>query len=108
MCFEGLLSAAGKELGMIEDASVAIAMRRMVRIVLMPDHGIPSRAIYIPSSPFLKWVNIFASGEGSNRHFLLQIGVDSSFYAERVPAPLQNNNAVQPFPLLFEVGVDVR
>jgi hypothetical protein len=67
VCFEGLLSAAGKELGMIEDASVAIAMLRMVKIVLMPDNGIPSRAIYVLSSPFLKWVNIFASGEGSNR-----------------------------------------
>lgn len=107
VCFEGLLSAAGKELGMIEDASVAIAMLRMVRIVLMPDNGIPSKAVYIPSSPFLKWLNVFASGEGKDRHFLVQIGVDQGFYAERVPAPLQNNNAVQLFPLLFEVGVDV-
>jgi hypothetical protein len=108
VCFEGLLSAAGKELGMIEDASVAIAMLRMVRVVLMPDSGIPSKAVYIPSSPFLKWVNIFASGEGSSRHFLVQIGVDPGFYAERVPAPLQNSTAVQMYPLLFEVGVDVR
>ncbi|KAL3921233.1 MAG: hypothetical protein SGILL_002853, partial [Bacillariaceae sp.] len=108
VCFEGLLSAAGNELGMIEDASVAIAMLRMVRIVLMPDNGIPSKATYIPSSPFLKWVNVFPSGEGSNRHFLVQIGVDPGFYAERVPAPLQNSNAVQLYPLLFEVGVDVR
>jgi hypothetical protein len=108
VCFEGLLSAAGKELGMIEDASVAIAMLRMVRAVLMPDNGIPSKAVYVPSSPFLKWVNIHSSGEGKNRHFLVQIGVDPGFYAERVPAPLQNNNAVQFFPLLFEVGVDVR
>jgi len=108
VCFEGLLSAAGKELGMIEDASVGIAMLRMVRVVLMPDNGIPSKAVYIPSSPYLKWVNIFPSGEGSNRHYLLQIGVDPSYYAERVPPPLQNNAAVQLYPLLFEVGVDVR
>ena len=31
-CFEGLLSAAGKELGMIEDASVAIDMLNMVSV----------------------------------------------------------------------------
>ncbi|KAG7367553.1 hypothetical protein IV203_030224 [Nitzschia inconspicua] len=108
VCFEGLLSAAGKELGMIEDASVAIAMLRMVRIVLMPDNGIPSKAVYVPSSPFLKWVNIFPTGEGQDRRFLVQLGVDPGFYAERVPAPLQSNNAVQLFPLLYEVGVDVR
>jgi hypothetical protein len=108
VCFEGLLSAAGKELGMIEDASVAIAMLRMVRIVLMPDHGIPSKAIYVPSSPYLKWVNLFSSGEGKNRHFLLQVGVDPAYYAERIPVPLQNSAAVQLYPLLFEVGVDVR
>ena len=108
VCFEGLLSAAGKELGMIEDASVAIFMLRMVRIVLMPDNGIPSKAVYVPSSPYLKWVNIFASGEGSSRHYLLQIGVDPNYYAERIPNPLQGNAAVQLYPLLFEVGVDVR
>lgn len=108
VCFEGLLSAAGKELGMIEDASVAIAMLRMVRIVLMPDNGIPSRAVYIPSSPYLKWANIFTSGEGSGRHFLLQIGVDPSYYLERIPPPLQNNTAVQLYPVLYQVGVDIR
>mmetsp|Transcript_44721 Transcript_44721/g.108447 ORF Transcript_44721/g.108447 Transcript_44721/m.108447 type:complete len:1316 (-) Transcript_44721:94-4041(-) len=108
VCFEGLLSAAGKELGMIEDASVAIDMLRMVRIVLMPDQGIPSKAVYIPSSPYLKWVNLFSSGEGSSRRFMLQIGIDPQYYAERIPVPLQNNAAVQLYPLLYQVGVDIR
>eukprot|EP00934_Nitzschia_sp_Nitz4_P003472 Nitzschia sp. Nitz4//scaffold6_size259037//75745//79502//NITZ4_001058-RA/size259037-processed-gene-0.254-mRNA-1//-1//CDS//3329556845//3462//frame0 len=118
-CFEGLLSAAGKELGMIEDArtltsyhicinSVAISMLRMVRIVLMPDTGIPSKAVFVPSSSYLKWVNIFPSGQGKDRHFLLQIGVDAGYYNERVPASLKNGTAVQLYPLLYQVGVDIR
>jgi hypothetical protein len=108
VCFEGLLSAAGKELGMIEDASVAIAMLRMVRIVLMPDKGIPSNAVYVPSSPYLKWANLFASGQGTDRHYLLQIGVDPNYYHDRIPPPLQNGTAVQLYPLLYQVGVDIR
>ena len=106
--FEGLLSAAGKELGMIEDASVAIAMLRNVRVVLMQDTGVPSKAVQIPGSPYLKWVNLFTSGEGTKRHYLLQIGVDVDYYNQRIPAPLQNGTAVQLYPLLFQVGVDIR
>jgi hypothetical protein len=105
--FEGLLSAAGKELGMIEDSSVAIAMLRMVRVVMMPDQGTPSKAIAVQASPFLRWVNLFSSGAGNQRHFLLQIGVDSNYY-QHLPPPLQNGAAIQMFPLLFEVGVDIR
>jgi len=111
VCFEGLLSAAGKELGMIEDASVAIAMLRMVNIVLVPDNGqeLPDEAVQIPSSPYLKWTKITASGgEGSARRFVLHIGIDAAYYAERVPPPLQNDASVRLYPILFEVGVDIR
>ena len=106
--FEGLLSAAGKELGMIEDASVAVSMLRMVRVVIMPDNGTPSKAIAVPAAPFLRWVNLFASGQGTSRHFLLQIGVEANYYHQRIPLPLQNGTAVQLYPLLWEVGVDIR
>ena len=88
--------------------SVAISMLRMVRIVVMPDNGIPSKAVYVPSSPFVKWVNLFASGQGQNRHYLLQIGVDPSYYNERIPPPLRNGTAVQLYPVLYQVGVDIR
>lgn len=88
--------------------SVAISMLRMVRVVLMPDNGIPSKAVYVPSSPFLKWVNLFPSGQGRNRHFLLQIGVDSAYYNERVPMPLRNGAAIQFYPVLYQMGVDIR
>eukprot|EP00536_Pseudo-nitzschia_multiseries_P016088 jgi/Psemu1/328122/estExt_fgenesh1_pg.C_10170003 len=111
VCFEGLLSAAGKELGMIEDASVAIAMLRMVDMVLVPDNGqgLPAEAVQIPASPYLKWTKITPTGgEGSARRFVLQIGIDQAYYAERVPPPLQNNAGVRLYPILFEVGVDIR
>ena len=110
VCFEGLLSAAGKELGMIEDASVAIAMLRMVSIVLVPSlNEIPAKAVPIPASPYLKWTKIEAQGgDGSARRFTLTIGVDPGYYEERVPAPLKNNTPVRLFPILFDVGVDIR
>jgi hypothetical protein len=81
----------------------------MARVVIMPDNGIPSKAVTITSSPYLKWVNLFASGsQGASRHYLLQIGVDPSYYQERIPTPLQNGIAVQFYPLLYQVGVDIR
>ena len=109
VCFEGLLSAAGNELGMIEDASVAIAMLRMVHMVLVSDSGIPAGAIKVQSSPYLRWVYITPSGgEGSARKFVVQIGIDRGYYLERVPVPLRNNTSVRLYPILFEVGVDIR
>mmetsp|Transcript_7952 Transcript_7952/g.9073 ORF Transcript_7952/g.9073 Transcript_7952/m.9073 type:complete len:1253 (-) Transcript_7952:248-4006(-) len=108
VCFEGLLSAAGKELGMIEDASVAIAMLRMVHIILVPDSGIPKGAVNVPSSPYLRWTNITSCGEGSARKFEVQIGIDRGYYAERIPTSLQNNASVRLYPILFEVGVDIK
>ena len=111
VCFEGLLSAAGKELGMIEDASVAIAMLRMVSIVLVPARGneLPPKAVSIPSSPYLKWTRITAEGgDGSSRKFTLVIAIDPAYYEERIPPPLKNNTPVRLFPILFEVGVDIR
>jgi hypothetical protein len=88
--------------------SIAVSMLRMVRVVLMPDKGIPSKAVFVPSAPYLKWVNLFPSGQGENRHFLLQIGVDPAYYNERIPVPLRNGTAVQLYPVLYQVGVDVR
>jgi len=110
VCFEGLLSAAGKELGMIEDASVAIAMLRMVSVVLVSADGpMPDKAVQIPASPYLKWTKITAGGgDGTARKFVMQIGVDPAYYAERIPQPLKNNAPVRLYPILFEVGVDIR
>ena len=59
-------------------------------------------------SRHLKWVNLFSSGQGSHRQFLLQVGVDPTYYQDRIPDCLKNGTAVQLYPLLFQVGVDIR
>lgn len=74
----------------------------------MPDAGIPSKAVFVPSSPFVKWVNLFPSGQGQTRHFLLQIGIDPTYYHERVPVCLRNGAAIQFYPILYQMGVDIR
>ena len=111
--YEGLLSAAGKELGMIEDASVGIAMLRMVSVVLVPDNsGAPnqpgSERVAVPNSPYLKWVQLTPSGVGSKTQYRVEIGMDQQYYMERIPEPLKNGSAVRMYPLLFQVGVDIR
>jgi hypothetical protein len=107
--FEGLLSAAGKELGMIEDASVGIAMLSLVRVILVPDDGAanPSR-VPVPYSPYVKWVHLWTAQNGDRVEYILQIGVVPSYYNQRIPDSIKNNVAVRLYPLLFEVGVDIR
>lgn len=110
--YEGLLSAAGKELGMIEDASVAINMLHMVRVVLVPDsNSNPSNDpnyVLVPHSPVLSWVHLKPSLSGSQTQYLLQIGVHPQYYEQHIPPCLKNGTAVQFFPVLFQVGVDIR
>lgn len=107
--FEGLLSAAGKELGMIEDASVAISMLQMVQIVLVADDGVANtNRVPIYHSPSMKWVDVSVSGSGSTAQYNVHIGVVPSYYQERVPNSLKNGKGVRLYPLLFEVGVDIR
>jgi len=123
--FEGLLSAVGKELGMIEDASVAIAMLRMVSVVLAPDDNANNNStsppssnakqrISVPYSPYVKWVHLIYiaptphGGSHSKTQYRLEIGLDPSYYQSRVPDPLKNGAAVRFFPILFQMGVDIR
>jgi len=112
--YEGLLSAAGKELGMIEDASVGIAMLRMCSVQLIGDDGngatqTPTKTrVVIPHSPHLKWLQMEATGCGSKTQYKVTIGVDRAFYASNVPEPLRNGKMVRFYPLLFQVGVDIR
>ncbi|KAL7580171.1 hypothetical protein ACA910_012922 [Epithemia clementina (nom. ined.)] len=110
--FEGLLSAAGKELGMIEDASVGISMLRFVSIVFRSDdnqgdvHKVP-----IMASPYLKWIRLSASHSGlagTTPEYTLEIGVVPSYYDQRIPKALHDGKSVRFYPLLFEVGVDIR
>lgn len=110
LSFEGLLSAAGKELGMIEDASVGIAMLRMVQILFVPDdgHSVGSSRVIAPSSPYIKWIELVTSGQNASRQFTLRIGIVPSYHDQRIPAPLRLTTPIRLYPLLFEVGVDIR
>ena len=117
LTFEGLLSAVGKELGMIEDAAVAIAMLRMVNVVLVSDTHVPTNGcsapqrIPVPHSPYVRWVHlVYATPHGSHSkmQYRLEIGMDPSYYLSRVPDPLKNGTAVRFFPILFQMGVDFR
>jgi hypothetical protein len=111
--FEGLLSAAGKELGMIEDASVGIEMLRMVNVILVPDDGVSSNAarVPVPHSPYIRWLHIWTSSkpavDGQQIEYYLQIGIEPSYFEQRIPVVLKNGAAVRFYPILFEVGVDI-
>jgi hypothetical protein len=109
--FEGLLSAAGKELGMIEDASVGIDMLRMVRIILVPDDGAacsPSRTP-VPHSLYIRWIQLTPQPipNRPELEYLLHIGIDPTYFEQRVPNALKNGASVRFYPILFEVGVDI-
>lgn len=108
--FEGLLSAAGKELGMIEDASVGIEMLRNVRVMLAPDDPTTTNADRVPvvHSQHLRWVHLWSEPDSSHfMQYVLQIGVDPDYFAQRIPQVLKNGATVRFVPLLFEVGVDI-
>jgi hypothetical protein len=116
--FEGLLSAVGKELGMIEDASIAVQMLRKVNIVLVPDDSNISsstigarKRVPVPHSPYVRWVHLAyltPNGSHSKNQYRLEIGLSPSYYQNRVPEPLKNGTAVQLYPTLFQMGVDIR
>jgi hypothetical protein len=109
--FEGLLSAAGKELGMIEDASVGIDMLRMVRIILVPDDGAVnvSPRTPVPHSHYIRWIQLTPqpSPNGLEVEYILQIGIDPAYFEQRIPTALKNGASVRFYPILFEVGVDI-
>jgi hypothetical protein len=106
VCYEGLLSAAGKEKGMIEDASTGIGMLRMVTMQLVETEG-PEDKVVIPNSPYLKWLHMSPSGVGSKTQYRLTLGIDPHYYQERISPSLKNGGTVQFYPLLFQVGVDI-
>ena len=80
--FEGLLSAAGKELGMIEDACVGISMLRMASIIFVTETNQvnPEKddgRCDIIDSPYLRWVRITPSGTGSGTRYVVEVCVDA-------------------------------
>jgi hypothetical protein len=106
--YEGLLSAAGKELGMIEDAYVGISMMKAVSVLLVSADSVSSSTkVNLVSSPHLKWITIDVHGVGSATQYLVKVGVDREYYYSRLPDPLRNDTNVRLVPLLFQVGVDI-
>ena len=110
--FEGLLSTAGKELGMIEDASIAISMLRMVSLVLLSDDqnrcSTSTSIVPVFESPYVRWVDIIPSGSGSTQRYRVEIGLDPQYYIRLVPPPLRDGTLVQIYPVFFQMGVDIR
>lgn len=102
--FEGLLSAAGKELGMIEDASVAIAMLSNVRVVFCAK-GMPANSTPIPHTSYLQWLCITPHVSQGPTTYTVEVGMTES-YCQTLPSCLQNQ-PITFVPLLFEVGVDI-
>jgi len=107
--FEGLLSAAGKELGMIEDAAVGIAMLKNVSVQLVStETAAPAESVNIVDSPHLKWIHISTSDTlDSATEFIVKLGIEPQYWKTRVAEPLKRA-AVRFYPLLYQVGVDIR
>ena len=122
LCFEGLLTAAGKELGMIEDTSVAIDLLNTVAVQfvsdtandLFDDDNNKENRIPAFGSQFIKWIsldrakNINQGGHIMPTSLVLTVGMDPSYYASRFPESLRNRSLIRFYAVLFEMGVDIR
>jgi len=62
----------------------------------------------VPYSPYLKWVQLISNGSHSKSQYRLEIGLEPFYYQSRVPEELKNRVPVRFFPVLFQVGVDIR
>ena len=105
--FESLLCAVGKELGMMEDASVGVDMLKMVHINLVSSEseGNDGDRFAIPGSSRLKWLKLATAGQNADRVFTVSLGVDPTYLQEQIPASLRNNASVRLVPLIFAVDV---
>jgi len=122
ICFEGLLSAAGKEQHMIEDAAIAIDMLRMVQVQLVrnepggqPGHE-PMKAqevFPVHGSRVIRWISLVqnklsVSVPNRNVKFTLKVALDGQYFDARLPPELLGGVAVPFYPILFQMGVDIR
>ena len=74
----------------------------------MPSSSNNSTRVPVPHSPYLKWVQLISNGSHSTSQYRLEIGLEPSYYQSRVPEELKNCVPVRFFPVLFQVGVDIR
>mmetsp|Transcript_111 Transcript_111/g.127 ORF Transcript_111/g.127 Transcript_111/m.127 type:complete len:1163 (+) Transcript_111:144-3632(+) len=108
--FEGLLSAVGKELGMIEDASIGVNMLRNVAVQLVTAESEPAAdSVHVVNSPNIKWVHMMSTDNAINNEtqFILKLGINAEYFATRLAGPLKTH-PVRLYPLLYQVGVDIR
>jgi len=113
LVFEGMLSAAGKESGMIEDASVALEMVGRVGVTLLPS-DVPqvnpqTPRIQIPGSSYLDWItfeNVDLTSNPNAPPLLVTIGIQRDHFVSKVPPKLPP--VVSLHPVLFQMGVDIR
>ena len=73
-----------------------------------PDSNAARQRIPVPYSPYVRWVLLTPYGSHSKTQYRLEIGLDATYYQTRVPGPLRNGAAVRFFPVLFQMGVDIR
>eukprot|EP00593_Proboscia_inermis_P003797 CAMPEP_0171321966 /NCGR_PEP_ID=MMETSP0816-20121228/114674_1 /TAXON_ID=420281 /ORGANISM="Proboscia inermis, Strain CCAP1064/1" /LENGTH=570 /DNA_ID=CAMNT_0011820341 /DNA_START=251 /DNA_END=1960 /DNA_ORIENTATION=- len=131
LTYEGMLSSAGKEMGMIEDASDSIGMLHGVKIRLVVDdsHTHNNNTNTAPractervavDSTVVKWLEITWLPPNGNRrnppavaeqhswpNVLITVGLDATYYGSRIPPPLQSTY-ISLVPVLFQMGVDIR
>lgn len=87
-------------------------MLKYVSIILRADDNqLVASRIPVVASSHLKWVDLYATHSGHNGDvpdYTLELGIVPDYYSHRIPIVLQNGTPVRLFPLLFEVGVDIR
>jgi len=126
LCFEGLLSSAGKETAMIEDAVAAINMLKMVKVELVDGGKFPmgNKSVKVEGSKVVKCIELvreqpcpsiddvfgnltlLPQAEESSS-LLLRVALDPAFYTNRTPLSLRNGAKVQFYAMLFQMGVDI-
>lgn len=53
-------------------------------------------------------MRIHPSGQGNSAKFLVEICIDKNYYDQRIPDPLKDQTRIQFFPILYQMGVDIR
>jgi len=116
LCYEGLLSAAGKEMAMIEDASGALELLSLVDVVIVPgtpeNTAMATKKVNVGGSRVIQWLELLPKSNNTatagTTTMELKICIENAFYTNRLPSPLQNNAAIKFHPILFQMGVDIR
>ena len=116
VCFEGMLSAAGKETHMIEDASVGIEMIRDCEVVLETaagdgvgrDSDINARSVEVDDSEWIKNISVSTRTVKNVSRIRVHVKIEAEVYEKRIPEVLKGDACVRFYPVLFQMGVDIK